>query len=208
MALQDLPLAALHNDPFSCRELCDNSAAYLFPGSKWHLGLIISLSRLPRERGLATLALLGARATTSTATVTLKPSLSLLSPAIMSASRVDGASNKRGGRRATQHRFCHTIALVFICIHVGNTLQTLAIRRGFTWGLFHWLMVFGIIRPLDHNHSHLICMFKRSLQGCDDIFFLGVCVRGCLCVKLGEGPLCKHVINLYISHWNPRRPSF
>lgn len=28
-----------------------------------------------------------------------------------------------------------------------------------------------------------------------------VCARVCLCVKLGEGPLYKHVINLYISHW-------
>ena len=57
-------------------------------------------------------------AATSTATVTLKPSLSLLSLAIMSPSGVDVASNKRGGRRSTQHRFCHTIALVLICIKV------------------------------------------------------------------------------------------
>lgn len=61
------------------------------------------------------IGLLSARAATSTATVTLKPSLSLLSLAIMSPSGVDVASNKRGGRRSTQHRFCHTIALVFIC---------------------------------------------------------------------------------------------
>lgn len=49
-----------------------------------------------------------ARAATSTAAVTLKPSLSLLSLAIMSASGVDVANNKRGGRRSAQHRFCHS----------------------------------------------------------------------------------------------------
>lgn len=58
------------------------------------------------------IGLLSARATTSIASVTLKPSLSLLSPAIMSPSGVDVGSNKGGGRRSTQHRFGHTIALV------------------------------------------------------------------------------------------------
>lgn len=57
---------------------------------------------------------------TSTAAAALKPSLSLLSPAIMSLCGMDVASNKRGGRRSAQHRVCHTIALIFVCIKASR----------------------------------------------------------------------------------------
>ncbi len=60
------------------------------------------------------IGLLTVSAATSTVTVTLKPSLSPLSLAIMSPSGVDVASNKRGGRRSTQHRFYRTVALALI----------------------------------------------------------------------------------------------
>lgn len=63
--------------------------------------------------------LLGAGRATSTLPVTLKPVLSLLSAAIMSAGGEDSANEMRGGTRLNHHRFCHIIALMWMCIKVS-----------------------------------------------------------------------------------------
>lgn len=97
------------------------------------------------------MGLLGATAASSTAAVTLNPSLSPLSPDIMSPRGVDVAANKGGGRRSNQHRFlshcCRHFYMHTGCLSGGTLnsplkqkrIQTPAVdafRRGSTLNLF------------------------------------------------------------------------